>query len=621
MQGRAIIALWLLLSTAIASHATELQRSAGTFRFQSPATNLMSRVVVDAVASGHVDRALLDLQSLGLQSHSVFNRIISGTLPLAQLPLARTLASINQIQVNRTITASGQFTSEGDAALRADTARHTFSVDGSGVKVAVISDSYNCLGGEENDRSDGELPQQLIVVREAALCEGLVDEGRAIMHLVHDIAPGAELLFLSGTNGYASLANGILKLAADYDVNIIVDDAKSLSAPFFQKGAIVRAVEQVVQQGVVYVTAAGNSARLSYQSEYRNSYNPVLNLHAHDFDAGAGTDILQRIELPEDRSISLIFQWDSPAFSVSGQQGAVTDLDIHLLDAASGRIVAEAASGNLRKDPIEVLEFYNPAGSGSTIYELLISKAAGPDPTLIKYILFNRFEGELAEHHSQSGTVFGHANSQLAITVGAGNYLETPAYGHNSPLLEYFSSAGGDTPWLFDGNGNRFTSIQTPAKPDLIAPDNINTPFPLGEDTDGDGNPNFRGTSAAAPHVAGVAALMLQLNDRLHPHAVKSILQQTAVDVRYRNDSARTFVGNSYDRDSGYGLVDAQVALSLAEDFDPASVLDDLAETENIVVHETITGSGTMDWRLILLLVCAAPLCRGRFFWQTRRPY
>ena len=170
------------------------------------------------------------------------------------------------------------------------------------------------------------------------------------MHLVHDIAPGADLFFLSGTNGFARMANGILQLVSEHNIDIIVDDAKSLAAPFFQKGALAQAVEQAVQHGVTYVTAAGNSARLSYQSEYRNSYNPALDLNAHDFDPGEATDIFQRVDIPEGKALSLIFQWDSPAFSVSGTAGATTDLDIHLVNSAGQSVIAESVEANLGKD-------------------------------------------------------------------------------------------------------------------------------------------------------------------------------------------------------------------------------------------------------------------------------
>lgn len=610
MLFKHLLAAIVLFVASPSLFAAEFSTSTLQKQLKAPSSSSQNPVVVDIVTNGPANTALKELQTLGLVSHSVLGNLISGLLATNLLETARQLESVNQIRVNRTITARGDLTSEGDKALRAANARQSFSVDGTGISVAVISDSYNCLGGEAQDRAADDLPLQTTVIEEAFICDGLVDEGRAIMHLVHDIAPGANLLFFSGTNGYARTANGILQLIDEHDVDIIIDDAKSLAAPFFQKGVLVQAVEQAVNRGVTYITAAGNSARLSYQSEYRDTYNPALDINAHDFDPGNSTDIYQRIELPEGAAISLILQWDSPAFSVSGQIGASTDLDIHLVNGNEA-IVAESTEVNIGRDPIEILEFYNPEGSGESAFNLLISKAIGPNPTLVKYILFNRFDGNIAEYASNSGTIFGHANARAAITVGAGNYEETPAYGSDSPLLEYFSSAGGDTPWLFDPQGNRIETPYTPKKPDIIAPDNVNTEFDLGEDTDGDGNSNFRGTSAAAPHVAGVAALMLQLNSQLNPTDIKQILQSTAVDVTYRNDTQRTQVGAAYDLDSGYGLIDAQKALSMVTAYNASAVAHvSNSASNNIELHQAANGGGIFDPRLTLLFVSLLLLCQ-----------
>jgi len=90
--------------------------------------------------------------------------------------------------------------------MNADAARANFGVNGSGIKIGVISDSYNFLGGEATGINSGDLPgvgnpsgfqSSVNVLRDATFG---TDEGRAMIELIHDLAPGAEILFHSAFN-------------------------------------------------------------------------------------------------------------------------------------------------------------------------------------------------------------------------------------------------------------------------------------------------------------------------------------------------------------------------------------------------------------------------------------
>lgn len=81
-----------------------------------------------------------------------------------------------------------------------------------------------------------------------------------------------------------------------------------------------------------------------------------------------------------------------------------------------------------------------------------------------------------------------------------------------------------------------------------------------------DGWAAFSGTSAAAPQLAGICALMKQANGQLSPADVRSILQRTAVDVTIGASNPRTggIAGVGLDLATGAGLADAHKATMVA---------------------------------------------------------
>jgi subtilisin family serine protease len=553
-------------------------------------------ILIDAIAKGYPEILLNDLLALGLQSAAISGRIISGQLPLGAFDKLDSLQSLNEIKPNHIIASQGSVTTQGDQSQKSDLARQNFSVDGSGITVGVISDSYNCLGGASADKQSKDLPENTLSVKDALNCTGKTDEGRALMQIIHDIAPGAHLVFHSGANGFADTANAITKLAFELKVDIIVDDIKFISANFFQEDPISQAVNRVVQTGVVYVTAAGNSGRNSYQSTYNEYINTAFQLNAHDFDPSNGVDIYQRIHVPEGLGFNLLLQWDSPAYSISGEPGSQTDLDIFIFNESHTKILTSSTFGNIGRDPVEFIQFFNPKNSGQNKFDLMITKPYGASPRLLKYIILNSFDGIIQEFKTDSSGLFGHANSKFAITIGAANYLDTPAFGTPIPLLEYFSSAGG-TPLRLDSAGNVIGNPSIPEKPDVVAPDDVNTTFFGGIDTDNDGKPNISGTSAAAPHAAGVVALLLESNRELQPTDIKKILHDTAIDILQRNNDVKTDTGSGFDFDSGHGLINSEAAVNLSTNFLATTPEPYIENTDKIIVNnlDQSGGGGIFD--------------------------
>ena len=517
------------------------------------------RVVVDAVASGNADVLKSDLVSLGMQNAVAFDRIVSGELPIAAIPAAAALTSLNFARPAAAMTNTGMVTSQGDHAIRADAARTTFGVDGSGVTVGVLSDSFNCLGGAAADVASGDL-SPVNVISEISTCSGATDEGRAMLQIVHDVAPGASLSFASAFNGQASFASNIQALAIA-GAKVIVDDAIYLAEPFFQDGIIAQAVVNVVAGGSAYFSAAGNGDRQSYQSAFRPgdsfadgaipsgpSAPHFFGGIAHNFNSSGGKDQFQSITIPGRATVTFILQWDSPFFSVSGAPGTQNDVDMYILNSSATQILAGTAFNNVGGDAVEIFSFTNNAMTPVTV-NIMIVKFSGANPGLIKYIRMG--SATVNEYDTQSGTIFGHANAAAAEAVGAVRYSNTPAFGVSPPVLESFSSSG-TTPILFDLSGNRLATPDARSdKPEIIAPDGVDTTF-FGTDTDGDGFPNFFGTSAAAPHAAAVAALLFQADPTATPANIYSGLERSAIDMG----------APGFDNDTGFGLIQADSAIA-----------------------------------------------------------
>lgn|GEM_PF-1167659 len=532
-------------------------------------------VVVDVLPAADIGALQADLASVGFQPIAAAPYVLSGWLPISALGSAASLASVRAIQASyRPITSVGVVDSQGPRAQQSDKVVNFLGFDGTGVTVGVISDSYNSLGGASSDVGTGDLPgagnpfnrTQPVNVIDDSL--GGSDEGRAVLQIVHDTAPGANLAFATGGLTQTQFRNNIIGLA-NSGVNVIVDDFHFLAEPMFMDGIVAQAVDTVVALNISYFSAAGNNGRASYQQAYRNSgvdlvgtgsYSVPAALSptfiAHDFDPGAGADFFQTLTLPAGIT-HFSFQWADRFFSVGGL-GAQTNMNLAVFDM-NGQFLATSGgfTQNVGGDAVEVFSFNNTSGSPIQI-QFAIGKESGPDPSVLKYVAFQpagQSSFSVDEYATNSSTIYGHANAAGASAIGAALYSETPPYGVSPPQLQEYSSRGG-TPILFV-NSVPLPMPQLRQSPDLVGPDGVNTTFfgqadPIGGGGfEADGHPNFFGTSAAAPHVAGVAAILLQVRPSFTPHQSYSTLETTAIDMG----------DPGYDTSSGWGLVNATAAV------------------------------------------------------------
>lgn len=549
------------------------QGRAGEFRPSSAfLIHAGGRVLIDARANGSGEELLADLERLGLTRGARAGQIVSGFLPLAALEDAAALSNLRSIEASPVpIRSTGSITSQGDFALRAAEARAAHGMDGMGVRVGVLSDAYDTLGGAAADIASGDLPAGGVSVLngESPYCGALIfciDEGRAMLQIVHDVAPGAELLFHTGLGGIAAYAAAIQDLAAA-GADVLVDDLMYLNEPWFQDGVIAQAVDSVTVGGVAYFSAAGNAGRSSMQMPFNDSgvifciefflpigdCDPIFERvgRMHDFDPGPGVDLYQGVTIPINGVLTVAMQWDQPF----GGPGPVTDHDIVLLDETGGVYFEISANDNLiTGEGWEVLQFQNHEVLGyGDKFSLIITyddvDSLAPPASLVKTIIFPG--ASFDEHATNAPTLVGHANAKGAQAVGAVFFADTPAFGVSPPVLEPYSSAGG-VPILFDTNGIALVNPELRAKPAFTATDGVNTTFFFSDSYGNDGIDDFFGTSAAAPHVAGVAALMLDANPGATPAQVQSALQASAIDMG----------AAGFDNDSGAGLIQADAAIA-----------------------------------------------------------
>src|SRR6202000_1013136 len=124
------------------------------------------------------------------------------------------------------------------------------------VKVGVISDSEDML---IDSQDTGDLGAVTVLPGQSG--EPATGEGSAVMEIIHDLAPDAQLFFATADNGEASFAQNILDLRSA-GCDIIVDDEGYFDESPFQDGLIAQAVNTVTDNGALYFSAAGNSGNL-----------------------------------------------------------------------------------------------------------------------------------------------------------------------------------------------------------------------------------------------------------------------------------------------------------------------------------------------------------------------
>ena len=454
---------------------------------------------------------------------------------------------------------SGSVNSEGDRTHRADDARTTYGYAGQGIRIGIMSDSYNALNAVPADISSGNLPgasnpnNNLLPVTVLQDYVSGSDEGRAMLQIVHDIAPKAQLFYATAFISEAGFATNIQALRnPPYNCDIIIDDIYYYDEPVFQDGIVAQAVNTVTASGALYFSSAGNEGSISkntsgyYESDFNDAGSPVFSFPGgtkagtiHNFGTLA-TPVNGDIITAVGNTYNL--NWADPMGASSN------DYDLFLISSTG---TVKASSTNIQSGTQNPYEQITPLSlvAGD---RLVVFKTAAAQ---VRVFAINTIRGKLTV--TTSGQVHGHNTALDAYSVAATPAVSPgpyPAAFSGSNQVEGFSSDG-PRRIFYNANGTAITPgnflIATNGgtvrnKPDITAADGVSTTLGASSGL----NP-FYGTSAAAPHAGAIAALIKSANPAITPAQMRTLLTSTAVDIE----------SGGYDFNSGFGIVQAFQAM------------------------------------------------------------
>jgi hypothetical protein len=551
---------------------------------------------------------LRELQNVGarIELQDKRQRIVQARIPVTRLEEVGALPFVRFVRLpDYGIPGTGSVTTQGDHILNADQVRSMLGVDGTGVRVGVISDGINGIfatgcttcgptPATPSPVSSGDLPNAtgtrnasgvLIsvsggIVAQSFRADGNLEgklygggtgaEGTAMLEIVHDLAPGAQLLF---ANFETSLEfnNAVNFLSANADV--VVDDIQFVALPpllflsdvmpYDGTSAVSTNTASAFNSDANPIRARfvvpSNFARQHYGEDFFDSGvdgAPIVGLpgNLHLFQPTADTsDVLElgptvtdQIHLPAGATVGVSLIWNDPLGASNN------DYDLFLLRSGIfgclnfPDVVAESIdTQNGTQDPVEVIEGYiNNTGAdddfciviqnsqntaGVRNFNMFVQAPPLPSVPTGETHNYNTIRSSITAPGDAGGSPVS------VITVGAADWA-TP-----------------DSIEVFSGNG---PTADGRMKPDVTAIDGVSVTGA------GDFHSPFFGTSAAAPHGAGVAALLLEAAPCLRAGAAGALSP-----VNARTDLRNLILNTAVDLGAagpdnvfGYGRIDALAA-------------------------------------------------------------
>jgi len=446
--------------------------------------------------------------------------------------------------------------------------------DGTGIKIGII-DTDNESGGFINladltDPGVGELPAYLNDGQHtagfpSAAWPGPADHGSSCAQVIHEIAPGAEL-FLAVTRHSSDFSEATEWLKSN-GVNIISRSLGSYVGPFDGTNSISQTIESLWDDdNILFINSAGNSG----EDHWSGVASDVDNNDMIEYD-GTFIELLHYNHSwsdisPAKLNITLSW-WNSDSY---------TEDDYELILYRPG--ASEIRSGNLGANIAAALLSYNITTNGD-YYLGIRRKREDVDPNgFLKLFGIDYFnESNVAV---REGSINAECNTQHCLAIGAFQL------DGSDDLFEFWPY------YLADYSSCGPTENDPPiSKPELLS-------F-AGVECVNSRNNFFSGTSCAAPHAAGLAALVW---DRLDND--NAVTNEDVWNNLIDNDNTRYLDFQSENYCQGYGLtmlkdLGSQIGYepnnSINEAFEPkTSRFNYVMPGERI--HENFHQNGDIDY-------------------------
>ncbi len=450
--------------------------------------------------------------------------------------LAKNTSIGNISAIGSPVIRMGDKLTAGDWQLNVDKARQYFNKKGLGIKVGVISDGVD---GISNSITSGDLPTSINNPNHI-LNAGSGNEGTAILEIIYDLAPEADLYFagLNSDDGPNGMANRINQLRSA-GCKIIIDDIGwPYDSPQFSEDNLYNTIYSYVNSyHGTYVSAAGNDGA----SCWYGTFYPNVDMMNLWYRNGATYYYQNGFDATDGEKIDVIIQW------ADKWNYARTDYDLYLFDALGNAVETgqgRNAQGTNGSIPRENIVFTFEAGTYLPPFNVVVklsNNTPAGEPNKELRLIINRnetldytYQNFLSYPLRPNNQIFG---KEMIATLSVGAYPSS-----NMNILENFSSRGPSKLFSFDDNGVQ-TGVIPHNTPAIVATDGV--------ETNAEGFSIFEGTSASAPHIAGIAAIYYS---KFPAGNFYEAMTKSAISIAGGT-------GGIYNDQSGFGRADAKECL------------------------------------------------------------